>query len=53
MMSYVMVSQGHKEHARKLKQQWFDPYCVPYFFPNNTMLLMNINHFDPKLRVKH
>jgi hypothetical protein len=48
-----MLSQGHTEHARKFKQQWFGPYRVPYCFPNKTMLLMNINHFEPKLKVEH
>jgi hypothetical protein len=48
-----MVSEGHKEHARKFKWQWFGIYYVPYGFFNNTMLLMNINHFEPKLKVEH
>jgi hypothetical protein len=48
-----MVSEGHKEPTRKFKQQRFGPYGVPYCFPNNTMLLMNINHVEPKLRVEH
>ena len=34
-------------HAGKLRGKWFGPYRVQYVLPNNTVLLVSIQHFDP------
>jgi len=36
-----------KAHNPKLRRQWFGPYKIHYCLPNNTILLMTIDKFDP------
>jgi hypothetical protein len=39
--------KGRKEHIEKFKKRWFGPYKIQYHLPNNTMLLINIDKFEP------
>ena len=34
-------------HAGKLRNKWFGPYRVQYLLPNNTVLLITVDKFDP------
>ena len=34
-------------HAGKLRNKWFGSYRVQYLLPNNTVLLVTIDKFDP------
>jgi hypothetical protein len=36
-----------KAHNPKFQRQWFGPYKFQYCLPNNTMLLVIIDKFDP------
>ena len=48
MGDYVLwYSKGTNVHARKLQNKWFGPYRVQYLLPNNTILLVTIDKFDP------
>ena len=40
-MSYANV------HAGKLRNKRFGPYRVQYLLPNNTVLLVTVDKFDP------
>ncbi len=33
----------------KFLSRWFGPYKIQYYLPNNTILLVNIDKFDPNL----
>jgi hypothetical protein len=39
--------KGRKEHIEKFKKWWFGPYKIHYSFPNNIVLFVNINMFEP------
>jgi hypothetical protein len=39
--------QGIKEHIEKLKKWWFGLYKIQYCIPNNTILFVNIDKFEP------
>jgi hypothetical protein len=35
------------KHAPKILRQWFGPYKIQYCLPNNIVLLVTIDQFDP------
>jgi hypothetical protein len=35
------------KHAPKFQKRWFGPYKIQYCLPNNTILLVTIDKFDP------
>jgi len=37
------------KHVPKSQKQWFGPYRIQYFLPNNIVLLVTINKFDTNL----
>jgi len=39
--------KGKKEHTKKFKKWWFGLYKIQYCLPNNTILLINIDKFEP------
>jgi len=39
--------KGRKEHIKKFFKWWFGPYKIQYCFPNNIVLLVNIDKFEP------
>jgi hypothetical protein len=39
--------KGEKTHFGKFKKRWFGPFKVQYFLPNNIILLIFINNFEP------
>ena len=39
--------KGANIHAGKLRNKWFGPYRVQYLLPNNTVLLVTVDKFDP------
>ena len=39
--------KGANVHAGKLRNKWFGPYRVQYLLPNNTVLLVTVEKFDP------
>ena len=39
--------KGANIHPGKLKNKWFGPYRVQYPLPNNTVLLVAVDKFDP------
>jgi hypothetical protein len=39
--------KGEKTHMGKLKKRWFGPFRVQYCLPNNIVLLVSINNFEP------
>ncbi len=41
--------KGRKEYTRKFKKQWFGPYKIQYCLPNDIVLLVNIDKFEPNL----
>ena len=48
MGDYVLwYPKGANVHARKLRNKWFGPYRVQYLLPNNTLLLVTVDKFDP------
>jgi hypothetical protein len=36
-----------KTHLGKFKKRWFGPFRVQYCLPNNTILFVSINNFEP------
>jgi hypothetical protein len=42
-----MVPKGQKTHLGKFTKKWFGPYKVQFYLPNNIMLLVSLNKFDP------
>ena len=45
---YVLwFPKGANVHAGKLWNKWFGPYRVQYLLPNNTVLLVTVDKFDP------
>jgi hypothetical protein len=39
--------KGKKEHTGIFLKWWFGPYKIQYCLPNNTILFININKFEP------
>jgi hypothetical protein len=39
--------KSKKEQTIKLKKWWFGPYKTQYCVPNNILLLINIDKFEP------
>ena len=39
--------KGANVYAGKLQNKWFGPYRVQYLLPNNTVLLVTMDKFDP------
>ena len=45
---YVLwYPKGANVHAKKLQNKWFGPYRGQYLLPNNTVLLVTVEKFDP------
>ena len=50
MGDYVLwFPKGANVYAGKLRNKWFGPYRVQYLLPNNTILLVTKDKFDPDL----
>ena len=48
MGDYVLwYPKGANVHAGKLRNKWFGPYQVQYLLPNNIVLLVTLDKFDP------
>ena len=48
MGDYVLwYPKGANIQAGKLRNKWFGPYRVQYLLPNNTLLLVTVDKFDP------
>ena len=48
MGDYVLwFPKGANVHAGKLRNKWFGPYLVQYLLPNNIVLLVTVDKFDP------
>ena len=48
MGDYVLwFPKGANVHTGKLRNKWFGPYRVQYLLPNNTVLLVTVDNFDP------
>ncbi len=39
--------KGEKTHLGKFKKRWFGLFRVQYCLPNNTILLIFVNNFEP------
>ncbi len=47
---YVLwFPKGGKTHLGEFKKRWFGPFKVQYCLPNNTILLISVNNFEPNL----
>jgi hypothetical protein len=45
---YVLwFPKGEKTHVGKFKKRWFRPFKVQYYLPNNIVLLVFVNNFEP------
>ncbi len=45
---YVLwFPKGEKTHMGKFKKRWFGPFKVQYYLPNNIVLLVSVNNFEP------
>jgi hypothetical protein len=45
---YVLwFPKGENTHLGKFLKRWFGPFRVLYCLPNNTVLLVSINNFEP------
>jgi len=42
-----MVSKSCSKHAPNFQIWWFGPYRIQYCWPNNTILFITIDKFDP------
>ena len=50
MGDYVLwYPKGANVHRGKLQNKWFGPYRVQYLLPNNIVLLVTVEKFDPNL----
>ena len=48
MGDYVLwYPKGPNVHVGKLRNKWFGSYRVQYLLPNNTVLLVIVDKFDP------
>jgi hypothetical protein len=45
----IVVFKGCKKHSSKFKCCWYGLYHVQYYLPNNIVLLVNKDKFDPSL----
>jgi hypothetical protein len=47
--NYVLLwfPKAISKHALNFQRQWFGPYRIQYSLPKNTILLINIDKFDP------
>jgi hypothetical protein len=46
--NYVLwFPKGKKTHMGKFKKRWFGPFKVHYYVPNNIVLLISVNNFEP------
>jgi hypothetical protein len=43
----IWFLKGRKEHIIKFKKRWFGPYKVQYYVPNNIILMVNVDKFEP------
>jgi hypothetical protein len=41
--------RGEKSHLGKFLKKWFGPFRVQYCLPNNNVLLVYVNNFEPNL----
>ncbi len=39
--------KGENTHLGKFKKRWFGPFKVQYCLPNNIVLLVYVNNFEP------
>jgi hypothetical protein len=47
---YVLwFPKGKKTHMGKFKKRWFGPFRVQYCLPNNIVLIVYVNNFEPNL----
>ncbi len=42
-----MVSEGKKTHLGKFIRRWFGPFRVHYCLPNNIVIFVFVNNFEP------
>jgi hypothetical protein len=42
-----VVPKGGNDTPGKFKKRWFGPFRVQYCLPNNLILLVSINYFEP------
>jgi hypothetical protein len=48
--NYVLwFPKGKKTHMGKFKKRRFGPFKVQYCLPNNIVLLVSVNNFEPNL----
>jgi hypothetical protein len=46
--NYVLwFPKKHKTHFGKFTTKWFGPYRVLFFLPNNIVMLVTMDKFDP------
>jgi len=43
----IWFLKGRKEHIIKFKKWWFGPYKVQCCVPNNIILMVNVDKFEP------
>jgi hypothetical protein len=48
IMSYGFPKEK-KTHIGRFKKRWFGPFRVQYCLPNNIVLLVFVNNFEPNL----
>jgi hypothetical protein len=46
---FLWFPKGEKTHLGKFKKRWFGPFRVQYCLPNNIILLVFVNNFEPNL----
>jgi hypothetical protein len=47
---YVLwFPKGEKTHLGKFKKRWFGPFKVQYCLPNNIVIFVFVNNFEPNL----
>ncbi len=45
---YVLwFPKGENTHLGKFKKRWFGPFKVQYCLPNNIVLIVSVNNFEP------
>ncbi len=42
-----MVPKGKNTHLGKFKKRWFGPFRVQYCLPNNIIIFIYVNNFEP------
>jgi hypothetical protein len=43
----IWFPKGKKEHTKKFQKWWFGSCKIQYYLPNNTILFVNIDKFEP------